>query len=135
MSLIVRTGVDIVYIPRVQRLLTEYAQRFTQRIYTPQEVITCNGRATAFAARWAAKEAIAKLLGVGLAGLGSGTDALNCLDIEIIRLPNGKPQVQLHGRAVICAQAQYLTAFDISLSHDGEYAVASAVAIGQVPAE
>ena len=135
MSMIVRTGVDIVFIPRVQHLLVEYAERFTRRVYTSQEIVTCNGRASAFAVRWAAKEAIAKLLGVGIAGLGSGADAVNCLDIEIIRLPSGKPHVQLHGRASTCAQAQYLSTFEISLSHDGDYAVASAVAIGQVPAQ
>ena len=135
MSLIVRTGIDIVHIPRVQRLLATYADRFIQRVFTPHEIATCNGRVSAFAARWAAKEAVAKLLGVGIAGLGGGADAVRFHDIEIIRLPNGKPHVSLHGRAHESAQAQSLVTFDISLSHDGEYAVASAVAIGQVPAE
>ncbi len=135
MSLIVRTGVDIVHIPRMQRLLDTYADRFVQRVFTPHEIATCHGRVASFAARWAAKEAVAKLLGVGIAGLGGGMNAVRFHDIEIVRLPNGKPHVSLHGRAHERALAQSFVSVDISLSHDGDYAVASAVAIGQVPAE
>lgn len=133
MALCVRTGIDIVHIPRIKRMLDLYGVRFVARIYTVSEVHTCTGRVEAFAVRWAAKEAVAKLLGVGVAGLGSGSDAISFRHIEITRLQNGKPQVVLHERARLVAHQLGVTAFDVSLSHDGDYAVASVVALAQVP--
>ena len=82
------------------------------------------------AARWAAKEAVAKLLGVGIRGLASGADAIPWHDIQIQRDAVGKPQIVLHRHAATIAAAQGLFSFDISISHDGEYTIASAVAIG-----
>ena len=133
MPLVVRTGVDLVYIPRIARIVARFGDRFVQRIYTPQETMICAGRIHALAARWAGKEAVAKLLGVGVAGIGSGTHAIPFRHIEIGRAQNGKPQVVLYDRARACADSLGLTSFDISLSHDGDYVVASAVAIGQEP--
>lgn len=130
---VVRTGVDIVHIPRIARVLTRFGARFVQRIYTDSEIRICAGHPHALAARWAAKEALSKLLGVGVSGLGSGASAIPFRHLEIARADSGKPLVVLHQRAALCAHAQHLTAFDISLSHDGEYAIASAVAVGQVP--
>lgn len=133
MALCVRTGIDIVHVPRIKRMLDLYGVRFVTRIYTASEAHSCAGRAEAFAARWAAKEAVAKLLGVGVAGFGSGPDAIFFRHIEITRLQNGKPQVTLHERAIIVARQLGVTGFDVSLSHDGDYAVASVVALAQVP--
>lgn len=133
MPFVIRTGIDIVHIPRIARAFTRFGERFLQRIYTPDEISICAGRPHALAARWAAKEALAKLLGVGVVGPGSGPMALPFRDLEILRTHTGKPVVMLHGRALTCAREQHLTAFDISLSHDGDYAVASAVACGQAP--
>lgn len=130
MPMIVRTGVDLVYIPRFARVLARYEARFLARIYTNNEIAVCGGRVPALAARWAAKEAVAKLLGVGVSGLGSSTQAVSFLHIEIIKSPLGKPLVVLHARARQHAQIQHLTSFDISMSHDGDYAMAYAVAIG-----
>ncbi len=135
MALCVRTGIDIVHIPRIARMLDQYGARFVTRIYTPSEIQTCAGHARAFAARWAAKEAVAKLLGVGIAGLGSGPDAVSFCHIEVVRTQSGKPTVVLHQRAQLIAQRLYLSSMDVSMSHDGEYAVASVVALGQVPDE
>jgi len=131
----VRTGIDIVHIPRIARMVDHYGARFVTRIYTPSEIHTCAGHARAFAARWAAKEAVAKLLGVGIAGLGSGADAVPFRHIEVMRAHNGKPTVVLHQRAQLIAQRLCLSSIDISISHDGDYAVASVVALGQVPDE
>ena len=135
MALCVRTGIDIVHIPRIARMLDQYGVRFVTRIYTPAEIDTCAGDALAFAARWAAKEAVAKLLGVGIAGLGSGPDAVSFCHIEVVRTQSGKPTVVLHQRARFIAQRLGLSSMDVSMSHDGEYAVASVVALGQVPDE
>lgn len=125
----VRTGVDLMRVSRIERVIARYGVRFIQRIFTDQERIICADRAHSYAARWAAKEAVAKLLGTGLQGLGSGALALPWQSIEIQRDVNQKPLVQLHGRAAIVAHQQSLINIDISISHDGEYVIASAVAL------
>jgi holo-[acyl-carrier protein] synthase len=133
MSLVVRTGVDMVKITRIADVVARHGERFLVRVLTREEIIICAGRIPTIAARWAAKEAVAKLLGVGIRGLASGADAIPWHDIQIQRNAVGKPQIVLHGYAATIAAAQGLFSFDISISHDGEYAIASAVAIGLTP--
>ncbi len=129
MQLRIRTGVDLMRISRIERVMTMYGDRFVQRIFTLQERLICGNRVHAYAARWAAKEAVAKLLGTGLQGLGSGTHAVSWQSIEIQRNENQKPTVQLYGSAADVARSLAIHDIDISLSHDGEYVVASAVAL------
>jgi holo-[acyl-carrier protein] synthase len=133
MSLVVRTGVDMIKIVRIADVVARHGDRFLLRVLTPEEITICAGRIPAIAARWAAKEAVAKLLGVGIRGLASGADAIPWHDIQIQRDAAGKPQIVLHRYAATIAAAQGLFSFDISISHDGEYAIASAVAIGTTP--
>jgi holo-[acyl-carrier protein] synthase len=133
MALVVRTGVDMVKITRIATVVERHGQRFVARVLTAGEIDICAGRVSAIAARWAAKEAIAKMLGVGIRGLASGADAIPWHDIEIHRDAAGKPLICLHRYAATSAAAQGLSSFDISISHDGEYAIASAVAIGSTP--
>jgi hypothetical protein len=66
------------------------------------------------------------MLGVGIRGLASGTDAIPWHDVEIQRDVAGKPSIVLHRYAATIAAAQGLSSFDISISHDGDYAIASA---------
>jgi holo-[acyl-carrier protein] synthase len=133
MSLVVRTGVDMIKIVRIADVIARHGDRFLLRVLTPEEITICAGRIPAIAARWAAKEAVAKLLGVGIRGLTSGDAAVPWHDIQIQRDAAGKPQIVLHRYAATIAAAQGLFSFDISISHDGEYAIASAVAIGTTP--
>jgi holo-[acyl-carrier protein] synthase len=133
MSLVVRTGVDMIKIVRIADVVARHGDRFLVRVLTPEEITICAGRIPAIAARWAAKEAVAKLLGVGIRGLASGVAAVPWHDIQIQRDAAGKPQIALHRHAATIAAAQGLSSFDISISHDGEYAIASAVAIGLTP--
>ena len=133
MPLVVRTGVDMVKIARIAGVLTRHGERFLLRVLSADEITICAGRIPAIAARWAAKEAVAKMLGVGIRGLGSGSNAIPWHDIEIRRDVVGKPVLCLYRAAATIAVAQGLSAFDLSISHDGEYAVASAVAIGSMP--
>jgi phosphopantetheine--protein transferase-like protein len=65
------TGIDLVDIERIERAVTRWGARFLRRVYTPAELALCAGRAESLAGRWAAKEAAAKLLGVGLRGIGA----------------------------------------------------------------
>lgn len=133
MALIVRTGVDMVQITRIAGAIARYGDRFVARFLCVDEIAICTGRVPAIAARWAAKEAVAKLLGVGVRGLASGADAVPWHDIEVTRGSAGKPQIRLHRYAATIAVAQGLSSFDISISHDGDYAIATAIAIGQAP--
>ena len=60
------TGVDILHVPRVAEAIARHGARFLARVYTPAEIAYCRGRAPELAARFAAKEAVAKALGVGM---------------------------------------------------------------------
>jgi len=120
------TGVDIIEIGRVNLVLERYGQRFLDRVYTPEEIAYCRGRAPNLAARFAAKEATMKALGTGVRGVG-------WKDIEVVRHESGAPAIRLHGRAKRRAQRLGLQEIALSLSHSREYAVASVV-IQQQPA-
>ena len=116
-------GVDLVEVARVQAVLDRYAARFLARVYTAQEAADCRGQAASLAARWAGKEAVSK-------ALGTGWDGLQWTEIEIVRTPQGKPIVALHGAARAQAERLGLQQWAISLSHTAAYAVAFVVAHG-----
>ena len=118
------TGVDIIEIGRVGRVLERYGQRFLDRVYTPEEIAYCRGRAPNLAARFAAKEATMKALGTGVRGV-------SWKDIEVVRHESGAPAIKLHGRAKRRAQRLGLQEIALSLSHSREYAVASVVILHQ----
>jgi holo-[acyl-carrier protein] synthase len=114
------TGVDIIEIYRVRRVLERYGQRFLERVYTPGEIEYCRGRAPNLAARFAAKEATMKALGTGVQGVG-------WKDIEVVRHQSGAPSIRLRRRAEARAQRLGVREISLSLSHSQEYAVAFVV--------
>lgn len=114
-------GTDIV---RIARLSDLTSPRFLQRSFTAAERELCGGRAESLAGRWAAKEAVMK-------ALGAGVGEVSLTDIEIAREDSGRPVVVLAGTAAARAQAAGLTDWQVSISHDGEYAVATVIASGQ----
>jgi holo-[acyl-carrier protein] synthase len=118
--MILASGVDIIEISRVKRVLERFGQRFLDRVYTDGEIAYCRGRAPNLAARFAAKEATMKALGTGVRGVG-------WKDIEIVRHESGAPNVLLHGRGKRCAQRLGVRDISLSLSHCREYAVAFVV--------
>lgn len=121
-----KTGVDLIEIERVQRAVEQHGTRFLQRVYTATERQDCQQRVESLAARFAAKEAVAKALGTGIWRHG-----VEWTDIEIVRDPaSGAPQLLLHGAAATHAQQLGLTEWSISLSHDRERAIAFVVALG-----
>ena len=115
------TGVDIIEIPRIQQVLDRYGQRFLKRVFTPDEIAYCRGRAPNLAGRFAAKEATMKALGTGVRGV-------NWKDIEVVRAESGAPSVKLHGRAEQRAERLHVGEISLSISHSREYAVAFVVA-------
>ena len=115
-------GIDIIKVDRIGRSLDRFGERFTRRVLTPAERRYVRGRAETMAGRWAAKEAVSKVLGLGVRGIG-------WQDIEVERLPTGQPAVRLHGRAAARAEQLGMGRIALSISHESDYAVAIAFGI------
>jgi holo-[acyl-carrier protein] synthase len=115
-------GIDIIKIERIAAALKRFGDRFPRRVLTDAEARYVRNRPQNFAGRWAAKEAVSKVLGLGVRGVG-------WRDIEIARLPTGQPAVRLHGRAKARAEQLGMGRIAVSISHEGEYAVAIAFGI------
>ena len=115
------TGVDIIEIHRIKQVLDRYGERFLNRLFTPNEIDYCRGRAPNLAGRFAAKEATMKALGTGARGV-------SWKDIEVVRADSGAPSVKLYGRAENRAEWLHVIEISVSISHSREYAVAFAVA-------
>jgi holo-[acyl-carrier protein] synthase len=120
------TGVDLVELERIRRAVERHGQRFLSRVYTPEEVRRYRNRLPELAARFAAKEAVSKALGVGLKQISS--HGIGFQEVEVLPDPLGKPLVRLSGRAQILAKEQGLGTWAISLSHGREHAIAFVVA-------
>jgi holo-[acyl-carrier protein] synthase len=118
------TGVDLIEVSRVQAVLEKYGERFLSRVFTESELAYCRGRLPQLAARFAAKEAVSKMLGTGI----QHPQGVNWRDIEIVSDELGKPFVQLSGKAAQRAAEMNLTTLSISLSHTHEHAIAIIVA-------
>ena len=115
-------GIDIIKVERIAASLARFGDRFTKRVLTPHEQRHVRGRPETMAGRWAAKEAVSKVLGLGVRGIG-------WRDIEIERLPTGQPSVRLHGRAAARATQLGMGRVAVSISHESDYAVAIAFGV------
>jgi phosphopantetheine--protein transferase-like protein len=115
-------GIDIIKVERIREALRKFGARFSRRVLTSAEDAYVRGRPETFAGRWAAKEAVSKVLGLGVRGVG-------WRDIEIGRLPTGQPSVRLHGRAKARAEQLGMARIAVSISHERDYAVAIAYGI------
>lgn len=112
-------GCDIVSVGRIQMLMDDYGQRFLNKIFTITEVRdgmsrASDARAAFFAKRFAAKEAVSKSFGTGIG------EHIDFKDIEVLNDDKGKPLIKLHKHyeGVVA---------HVSLSDDGEYAIAYAI--------
>lgn len=114
-------GVDLIDIERIGRMLERFPDRFRQRILTDAEQRYCRRKTERIAGRWAAKEAVSKVLGLGVRGVG-------WREIEVLPNRAGAPQVILHRRALARAEALGLQELTVSISHERTMAVAVAVA-------
>jgi holo-[acyl-carrier protein] synthase len=121
-SAIEEVGIDIVKVDRIRRTLDRFGPRFSRRVLTSAEARYVRDRPETLAGRWAAKEAVSKVLGLGVRGIG-------WRDIEIERLPTGQPAVRLHGRAAARADQLGMTRIALSISHESDYAVAIAFGV------
>lgn len=115
-------GIDIIRVDRIRASIERFGERFSQRVLTPDEQRYVRMRPETFAGRWAAKEAVSKVLGLGVRGIG-------WRDIEVERLPTGQPAVRLHGRAAARAEQLGMGRIALSISHESDYAVAIAFGV------
>jgi holo-[acyl-carrier protein] synthase len=115
-------GIDIIKVDRIRASIERFGERFSRRVLTTSEQRYVRMRPETFAGRWAAKEAVSKVLGLGVRGIG-------WKDIEVERLPTGQPSVRLHGRAAARAEQLGMERIALSISHESDYAVAIAFGI------
>ena len=115
-------GIDIIKVDRIRKAITKHGRRFAKRVLTDHEDAYVRDRAENFAGRWAAKEAVSKVLGLGVRGVG-------WREIEIIHLPTGAPMCRLHDRALRRASQLGMEHIAVSISHEHEYAVAIALGV------
>jgi holo-[acyl-carrier protein] synthase len=127
---ILGTGVDLAEVARMRAAIEHprTGARFTARVFTERERCYAEsrgrGRFESYAARFAAKEAVMKALGVGW-----GTRA-SWLDIEVVRAPGRRPEIVLGGRTAACAAELGVVRLHLALSHTGALAMAQVVLEG-----
>lgn len=118
-------GIDMVDCTRFGEMIARYGDRFLQRLFTPAELAYCLGRKRQtehLAGRFAAKEAVLKLLGTGL------QRGMKWTEIEVTNEPSGQPRVKLTGQCRHIAGQRRLGEILVSISHITTHAIASAVA-------
>lgn len=124
---VIGIGTDIVDCPRVARSIDEHGETFLRRVFTSREIAYCSRYRESverFAGRWAAKEAVLKVLGTGWSG------GIGWQQIEITNLASGQPVVALAGAAREHAQRLGIEEILVSLSHCPSHAVAFAIGSG-----
>jgi holo-[acyl-carrier protein] synthase len=122
---IVGHGIDIVETARIREMALEHGQRFLDRIFTPLEQAYCDARPKRYyehlAGRFAAKEAVLKVLGTGW------RHGIAWTDIEVANHESGQPTLNLSGEVVRIAGELGITRWWISISHIETHATASAI--------
>jgi holo-[acyl-carrier protein] synthase len=117
-------GIDLVKIQRMANALKRWGERFQQKAFTPGEIQYCLRKrdpSPSFAARFAAKEAFVKALGIGL------RRGVHLKDVEVQRGSLGKPVLKLHGRAKEFCDQEGITGIFLSLTHDQDFSSAVVV--------
>lgn len=121
---VIAQGIDMVACARLAESIGRHGDRFIQRIFTPLEQKYCLGKKREIehlAGRFAAKEAVLKVLGTGW------RNGINWTDIEVRNAPSGQPSVTLTGRCREVADELGLAKILISISHIETHAIASAI--------
>jgi holo-[acyl-carrier protein] synthase len=118
----VRVGTDLVSVAAVQESIDRFGERYLARVYTPRELDDCDGDPVRLAARFAAKEAVVKVLRPG-----RGV-AVPWADISLRREPGGWAELELTGRAADLARSGAMDEWSVSIAHENGYATAVVVA-------
>jgi holo-[acyl-carrier protein] synthase len=128
---IVGHGIDIVETERIRQMVQSHGQHFLDRCFTPAEQTYCASSSKRYfehlAGRFAAKEAVLKVLGTGWRG------GIAWTDIEVIKQPSGQPQIALTGESLKIANQLGISHWHISISHIETHATASAIGSNDGP--
>ncbi len=126
--MIVGTGIDLVNIDRIERVMNRWGNAFVRRVFTEQEILLCQQRlrpSECFAIRFAAKEAFLKAIGWGL------RNGIQWIDVEVQSDALGKPSLSLHRKAREVLEALHIEKSFLTLSHEHPYAVAHVLLEGR----
>ncbi len=124
--MIVGIGTDIVEIERIRSMIERHGDHFLTRCYTAAEIEYSQRHrdsASRFSGRWAAKEAVVKVLGTGF------IQGITFHDVEIVPLHTGQPTVKLSGEAGRIATSLGITEIKLTISHARDYATATAIGL------
>jgi holo-[acyl-carrier protein] synthase len=125
---IVAHGIDLVDCPRIEEMIKRHGERFIKRVFTAAEQAYAEAKKNKIeklAGRFAAKEAILKLMGTGWRGKIAWTD------IEITNNAAGQPEVTLDGEVRKIAEGLGIKHVSVSITHTANFAIASAVALAE----
>jgi holo-[acyl-carrier protein] synthase len=123
---IIAHGIDLVDFPRIAEMVERHGERFVNRVFTAAEqeyARASRNTVEKYAGRFAAKEAVLKLLGTGWRGKIAWTD------IEVTNNPAGQPEVTLSGEVKAIAERMRIKQISLSITHTANFAIASAVAL------
>ncbi|MEE9310816.1 MAG: holo-ACP synthase [Planctomycetota bacterium] len=118
-------GIDLVDFPRIESMVARHGERFLDRVFTKREQADAqavHNRVEKLAGRFAAKEAVLKLLGTGWRGNIAWTD------IEVVNNASGQPEVSMDGEVKRIADEAGVKHIALSITHTANFAIASAVA-------
>ena len=125
---IIAHGIDLVDFPRIEEMVERHEQRFLDRVFTANEqsyAESNKNRIEKLAGRFAAKEAVLKLMGTGWRGKIAWTD------IEVVNNEMGVPKVNVTGEVKRIAEKLGINQITVSITHTANFAIASAVAIAE----
>ena len=125
---IIAHGIDLVDRPRIEQMVERHGERFIDRVFTPKEQAYADAnkdKMEKLAGRFAAKEAVLKLMGTGWRGKIAWTD------IEVVNNAAGQPEVALSGEVERLAEKLGIKHISVSITHTANFAIASAVALSE----
>jgi holo-[acyl-carrier protein] synthase len=117
-------GIDLASAQRLKGILDQESDHFEKRVFAPGEIAYCRSRKDPyphFAARFAAKEAYGKAMGLGLGAAGAMTE------VEVVHDEKNAPSLRLSGRALEIFREKGGNEIFLSLSHEGDLAMASVI--------
>ncbi len=127
---IIAHGIDLVDFGRIEQMLSRHGERFLGRVFTARELADADAvknRIEKLSGRFAAKEAVMKLVGTGW------RDGIAWTDVEVVNNALGRPVVTISGRLKELADRDGIEQITLSITHTSQFAIASAVALAAVP--
>ncbi|MGH2270550.1 holo-ACP synthase [Anaerohalosphaeraceae bacterium U12dextr] len=126
---IIAHGIDLVDFGRIEQMLGRHGEHFLRRVFTARELADADAvknRIEKLSGRFAAKEAVMKLVGTGW------RDGIAWTDVEVVNNALGRPVVTISGRLKELADRDGIEQITLSITHTSQFAIASAVALAQV---